>query len=82
MTDVFTKSAMAVPTRDQKANMVEQVLVRQWFSQHCPPLRPHLDRGRDFESQVVRRLCDIYGIKKSRTCAYRPQGNGQCERLN
>ena len=82
LTDVFSKWSLAVPTKDQKATTVAQVLVREWFSRYGPPLRLHSERGRDFESLIVKRLCEIYGIQKSRTCAYRPQGNGQCERLN
>ena len=82
ITDIFSKWVVVVATKDQKASTVARVLVREWFSRFGPPLRIHSDRGRDFESKVVRSLCKMYGTSKSRTCSYRPQGNGQCERYN
>ena len=82
MTDVFSKFSQAVPCRDQKASTVAQVLVREWFQKFGVPRRIHSDQGRNFESQLVKDLCQLYNIKKSRTTAYHPQGNGQCERFN
>ncbi len=45
MTDVFSKYTWAVPTRDQRATTVAQVLVAEWFSRFGVPARIHSDQG-------------------------------------
>lgn len=82
MTDVFSKYTLAIPTRDQRAATVAQVLVNEWFYKLGVPSRVHSDQGRNFESALVQQLCQMYDITKSRTTPYHPAGNGQCERFN
>ncbi|RXN22815.1 interleukin-1 receptor accessory -like 1-A isoform X3 [Labeo rohita] len=44
--------------------------------------RIHSDQGANFESQLIRELLEVAGVKKSRTTAYHPMGNGHVERFN
>lgn len=82
MTDIFSKYTQAVPTKDQKATTVAKILIKEWFVRFGIPRRIHSDQGRNFESSIVKELCKLYGISKSRTTPYHPEGNGQVERYN
>lgn len=82
VTDVFSKFALAFPTKNQRASTVAKILVEEIFNRFGIPERVHSDQGRNFESQLVNELCTYYGIEKSRTTPYHPQGNGVCERFN
>ncbi len=81
MTDVMTKFTQAIPTRDQWASTVAQVLVKEWFYQFGVPAHLHSDQGWNFESVLIQQLCDLNGIWKTCT-TYHPQGNGQGEQFN
>lgn len=81
ITDHFTKYAVAVPTADQKAKTVAKILWNSFFVHYDLPERLHSDQGRDFESALIKDLCQMLGIKKTRTTPYHPRGN-PVERFN
>nr|CAH8870258.1 unnamed protein product [Trichobilharzia regenti] len=82
MVDHFTKwcEAIAIPQID--AVTIAESIFDHWVSRWGAPLQLHSDRGSNFESIVVSELCRIMGIRKTRTTAYHPQGNGLVERTN
>ena len=45
ITDVLSKFTIAVPTRNQKAETVANVLVNEWFTRYGVPQRLHSDNG-------------------------------------
>ncbi|GFX01434.1 retrovirus-related Pol polyprotein from transposon 412 [Trichonephila clavipes] len=57
-----------------------QVLVQHWISRFGVPLQLHSDQGRNFDSAVCKRLCEILAIDKTRTTALHPQSDGMVER--
>ena len=52
ITDHFTKFAVAIPTKDQKANTVAKTLWEHFIVQYGFPSRLLSDQGRDFESHT------------------------------
>ncbi|VDI53475.1 Hypothetical predicted protein [Mytilus galloprovincialis] len=82
ITDIFTKYTQAIPTRDQKAKTVARILLKEWIIRFGAPQRLHSDQGRSFENEIIHELCKIYGVKKTKTLPYYPEGNSVCERFN
>lgn len=71
----LTKFKQAIPSRDK-------LLITHWFVRFGVPLRIRSDHGRNFESNLIQELYSLYGIKKTQTTPYQPEGNGQCKRFN
>ena len=82
ITDHFSRYALAIPTRNQTAQTTAKALFENFFLHYGFPSILHSDKGANFESKVIRNLCDIANIKKSRTTPYHPMGNGMVERFN
>ena len=81
ITDHFTRYAHAIPTKNQTAKTTANVLV-DFFMHYGFPLKLHSDQGRNFESAVIKEVCELVGVQKTRTTPYHPMGNGMCERFN
>ena len=76
--DHFTRYALAYPSKTQTA----QILWDNFICHYGFPEKFISDQGRNFESDLIKELCKIAGVKKLHTTPYHPQGNGQCERFN
>ena len=46
------------------------------------PRTIHTDQGKDFDSKLIKALCELLEIEKTRTTAYHPESDGLVERLN
>lgn len=80
--DYFTKWANGRPLRKIDASKIAQEFMAGWVADHGAPCCIHTDRGKQFERQLLRELCQLLGNHKSRTTAYHPEGNGQVELKN
>ena len=82
ITDVFTKYAWAIPTRNQTAVTTARALFDQFLVHYGFPQKLHSDQGPQFEGRLIHELCKLTGTTKSRTTPYHPMGNAVTERFN
>ncbi|KAL5516749.1 hypothetical protein EMCRGX_G002156 [Ephydatia muelleri] len=79
--DYFTKWPEAIPIPDQTAARITKEMVKLFCVFGIPDI-VHSDQGQNFESTIFRQTLEAFGIKKSHTTAYHPEGDGMVERLN
>ena len=82
MTDHFMRYALAVVTKDQMAKTVAKVFYECFIAVFGVPTKLPSDRGANFMSALVEKLCSAFGIQKCRTTAYHTQCNGQVEHFH
>ena len=79
--DYFTKWADARLLPDRTAIRITAKLVKLFCTYGIPEI-VHSDQGRNFESSIVQSTLDAFGVQKSHTTPYHPQGDGMVERFN
>lgn len=80
--DYFTKFVNLYGLPNQTAQSVAQCLFEDYVLIHGIPENLYSDHGRQFESEIVQRQCQLLGITKTRTAPYNPKSDGMVERLN
>ena len=78
--DLFSKYIAAIPLRDQTAENICLALNKEWLLIHGIPNFLLSDQGSNVDGEVMREVCEKFGIEKRRTSAYHSQGNGFAER--
>jgi hypothetical protein len=82
LTDHFSRYAQAYPTRNQTAKTTAKILFDNFIVHYGFPGRIHSDQGQNFESHLIKELCSLAGIEKTRTTPYHAMGTGMVERFN
>ena len=82
VTDHFTRYAQCYITSNQTTKTVAETFYNGFLVHYGWPERLHSDQGGGFESYLIKDLCDIANITKSRMTPYHPEGNAQVERFN
>jgi len=82
LVDAFTKWVEAYPLPDQEAHTCMHAAYDGFFSRFGFPLQLHSDQGRNFESSLVKELCSLTGVYKTRTTPFHPRSDGLTERAN
>ena len=68
--------------KDMEAATIARLLVNEVICRFGVPDSVHTDQGRNFESTLLQEICQLLGIKKTRTTPYHPRSDGLIERFN
>lgn len=80
--DYATRFVITRPMKDQSASTVARIFVEDIILEYGAPQRVLTDQGRNFVSELVSSVCDLFEIDQLRTTAYHPQTDGLVERFN
>ena len=73
---------MAIPLPNHQASTIADAFVKKFICIFGSPKGVLTDQGRDFFSNLLKRLAKRFRIKQYRTTALHPQSNGSLERSN
>ena len=79
--DYFTKWVDAILLPNQQAPTITSTLIKLFSTMGMPQI-VHSDQDRNFESTILKQSLAAFGISKSHTTAYYPEGDGMVERFS
>ena len=82
ITDHFTHYAQAIVMSSQTVKCTVQNLWGKFIVHYGLLEKILTDQGQNFESDLLKALCEIAQVKKIGTSGFHPQTNGQCECFN
>ena len=77
---VFSKFIMAIPLKDQTADVIVEAIYKRWICIHGSPRFMLSDKGSNVDGVTVNEVCKKLHIDKRRTSGYHAEGNGFAER--
>ncbi|KAL7300087.1 hypothetical protein TKK_0007095 [Trichogramma kaykai] len=80
MQDQLSKYCIAAPLPDMKTTTVADAFIKRLVCTFGSPRIIITDQGRNFVSQLMRRVAVRLKVKQVRTTAFHPQSNGSLER--
>lgn len=78
--DDLTRFVDAIPLENQEADTVARAYTTNIILKYGTPLSILTDRGSNFQSDLMKRVCKLLRIRKIQTSAYHPESNGALER--
>jgi len=78
--DQLTKFCMGIPLPDQTSETIAEAFVDRFICILGAPKAILTDQGRNFLSELMKKVAKIFRIRKFRTTAFHPQSNGSLER--
>lgn len=80
--DELSRYVVAIPLEDQETHTIARAFVDNVILKYGSCKEILSDRGANFCSSLMKRVCKLLGIKDTHTTAYRPQSNGSLERFH
>ncbi|CAC5403419.1 Retrovirus-related Pol polyprotein from transposon gypsy,Retrovirus-related Pol polyprotein from transposon 297,Retrovirus-related Pol polyprotein from transposon 17.6 [Mytilus coruscus] len=80
--DSYSKWSEIFPLKTQEAGEVAGILYREIISRYRAPRVLISDRGRNFTSNLVKALSEMFQITRHLTSSNHPQTNGSVDRMN
>ena len=80
--DYLSRYTKIVPVKDRTSTSVAEALKHRIITPHGCPQTLLSDNALEFTSELFRRLCEFYQIKKVNIVAHKPSSNSLVERTN